>query len=214
MQHEYKMGALTSLCGLNFSTTSQLFDGSVSFTAIGDVAEPIATPDHYVEIAAQAFTDASYDETKEFQLAYSAAWGAAPFDAIETMAGFKFNFDLQTEDDISDSYGIYNKTVTEFGVTGTFSPIGITEAQVLTAMGVQGTGAVRGRRMAAMARDLTLSTGVEGDPFFTLYNCILTQAPGMHGRTANNMGDLQLVAERKFNAGVVQPLFETGLTAA
>lgn len=214
MQHEYKMGALTSLCGLNFSTTSQLFDGSVTYTAIGDVSEPISTPDHYVAIAAEAFTAAAYDETKEFQLAYNAAWGAAPFDSIESQAGFKFAFDLQTEDDISDRYGIYNKTVTGFGVTGTFSPIGISEAQILTAMGIQGTGAVRGRRLGAMARDLTLTTGVEGDPYFKLFNCALTQAPSMHGRTANNMGDLQLVAQRKFTAGVVQPLFEIGLTAA
>lgn len=214
MQHEYKMGALTSLCGLNFSTTSQLFDGSVAYTAIGDVSEPISTPDHFVAIAAEAFTAAAYDESKEFQLAYNAAWGATPFDSIESQAGFKFAFDLQTEDDISDHYGIYNKTVTGFGATGTFSPIGITEAQILTAMGVQGTGAVRGRRMAEVARDLILTTGVAGDPFFKLFNCALTQAPSQHGRTANNMGELALQAQRKFTDGVVQPLFEIGLTPA
>jgi len=73
---------------------------------------------------------------------------------------------------------------------------------------------VRGRRMAAMARDLILTTGVEGDPYFKLFNCILTAAPSQHGRTANNMGELSLAAERKFTAGVVQPLFEIGLTPA
>lgn len=211
-QHTYKIGAITGLPGLNFSAGAPLFDGDVTFTAIGDCEEAISTADHFAAVAAVAFSDVSYDDSKEFQLAYAAAWGATPFNAIETVDGFKIAFDLQLEDDRNDSHGIYDKTVTAFGATATFQPIGLTEAAILTAMGLQGTGAGRGVRRETFARDLVLSTGVAGDPTFTLYNCSLAGLKQAHGVTANNVGELQLVAQRKITSGAQVAMFAIGLT--
>jgi hypothetical protein len=213
-QHTYKDGAITGLPGLAFSAGAPLFDGDVTFTAIGDCSEAISTADHFAAVASVAFADTSYDDSKEFQLVYPAVWGASPFDSIATVDGFKIAFELSLEDDLNDSHGIYDKTVTGFGATASFTPIGITEAQVLTALGIQGTGAGRGVRRETFARDLVLTTGVEGDPEFTLYNCSLAGLSQAHGVMANNIGELQLVAQRKITSGVTTPMFAIGLHAA
>lgn len=211
-EHTYEIGALTSFCGLAFSPTMPLFDGSATFTAIGDCNETIDTAGHFAKYADVVFNDASYDDSKEFQLVYDASWGAAPFDAIETEAGFKIAFSLELEDKINNSNGIYEKIVTGFGVTANFTPIGITESDILTARGIQGAGAGRGKKTPT--NDLILTTSIEGDPYFKLFNCAIMASPSTHGKTANNMGEVQLEAQRTFSAGVVQPLFEIGLTPA
>jgi len=213
-QHTYKDAAITGLPSLKFSAGAPLFNGDVTFHAIGDSSEEISTADHFAAVAAVAFTDTSYDDSKEFQLVYPAAWGASPFDSIETVDGFEISFELQLEDQRNDSHGIFDKTVTGFGATATFQPIGITEAQILTAMGIQGSGAGRGVRRESFARDLILSTGVEGDPYFKLFNCSLAAPQYMHGATANNVGSLQLVAQKKITTGALSAMFEVGLTPA
>jgi hypothetical protein len=213
-QHTYKDAAITALPGLKFSAGAPLFNGDVTFTAIGDCSEDIDTDGHFAEVASEAFDDTGYDDSKEFQLVYPAAWGASPFDEIETVDGFEIAFDLQLTDDLNDSHGIYDKTVTGFGATASFVPIGLTEAQILTAMGIQGTGAGRGVRRETFARDLILSTDVEGDPYFKLFNCSLAGLQQMHGVTANNVGALQLIAQKKITTGAQQPMFEVGLTPA
>jgi hypothetical protein len=211
-QHTYSVGAITGLPGLTFSAGMPLFDGDVTFTAIGDSSEAPSTAGHFAAIASVAFTDVSYDDSKEYQLVYPAAWGAAPFNAIETVDGFKIAFDLALEDDKNDSHGLYDATVTGFGVTATFQPIGITEAQVQARMGIQGTGAGRGVRRETFAADLVLTTGVAGDPTFTLYNCSLSGMKQAHGVTANNIGELSLVAQRKITTGAQVAMFAIGLT--
>lgn len=213
-QHTYKDAAITGLPGLNFSAGAPLFDGDVTFTALGDSAEAISAAGHFAAVASVAFTDVSYDDSKEFQLVYPVAWGAAPFDAIETEAGVKIAFNLQVQEDLNDSHGIYDMTVTGFGVTATFIPIGITEAQILTAAGVQGTNAGRGVRRETFARDLVISTGVDGDPEFTLYNCSIAGFKQAHGVTANNVGEMQLVAQRKITSGAQAAMFAIGLNPA
>jgi len=213
-QHTYKVGALTGLCGLAFAPELPLFDGDVTFTCIGDCNEAPDTANHYAAWADVAFTDVSYDETKEFQLHYAASWGASPFDVIETEAGFKVKLDLTLEDKRSSSGGIIDKRITGFSATASFIPLAITEEQIITAMGIQGAGAARGRRLASVARDLILTTGIEGDPCFKLFNCVLKGHSGQHGVTANNIGELSLVSQLKLTAGVAQPIYEIGFTPA
>lgn len=213
-QHTYKVGAVTGLPSLKFSAGTPLFNGDVTFTAIGDSAEAISTAGHFSAVAAVAFTDVSYDDSKEVQLVYPAAWGSAPFNEIETVDGFEIAFDLQLEDDRNDSHGIFDKTVTGFAATATFQPIGLTEVEINAAMGLQGAGAGRGVRRETFARDLILSTGTVGDPYFKLFNCSLAAPQYLHGATANNVGTLQLVAQRKITTGAQSAMFEVGITAA
>jgi hypothetical protein len=213
-QHTYKVGAITGLPSLVFAAGKPLFDGDITFTAIGDCAEAISTAGHFNAVASVAFTDVSYDDSKEFQLVYPAAWGAAPFDTIETVDGFKISFELGLEDNREDIHGIFDKTVTAFGAKATFQPIGITEAQVQTAMGIQGTGAGRGIRRETFARDLVISTAVAGDPEFTLYNCSIAGFSQAHGVTANNIGEIELVAQRKITTGAQVAMFAIGLHPA
>jgi hypothetical protein len=212
-QHTYKVGALTGLSGLAFAPNLPLFDGEVTFTCIGDSTEAWSATGHFAAEASVAFTDVSFDQAKDFRLHYTAAWGStAPWNNIETEAGFKVGFDLQLGEQLNDKQGLIDMYLTGLVVTATFTPQAIAESDVLAAMGIQGTGAVRGRRIGALANNLVLSTGVVGDPTFSLFNCVLKGSATQYGVSVGRIGELALQSVLKITSGASTPVFAIGLT--
>jgi hypothetical protein len=213
-QYTYKCAALTSMPGLSLAPSTPLFDGEAVFTAIGDCAEDWSGTDHFAAVASVAFSDTSFNAANDFRLHYAAAWGSDPWDDFETEAGFKISFDLQLEDVLSDSYGIIDKSITGLSASATFTPQGISAEAVLSALGIQGAGAKRGRSMLSLGSDLVLSNSVVGEPEITLYNAVLKGNSTQVGASVNRVGELTLSSMRSMTAGALNAVFSIGLKSA
>lgn len=213
-QHTYKAGALTGMPDLGFGAVLSIFDGEATLIALGSATEDRDTEGHFATFAAAVFNDVSFDQTKDIRAPYTVSWGAAPFDSIVTEGGVKVKHDLQLGDDVTDARGLIGKYITGLIVTASFTPQGITAEQILTAMGVQGEGARRGRSRGSLGRDLIITTGIAGEPYYKLFNCVLKGSTSQFGVTANNLGELSLQSVLKITNGASTPIFEIGLTPA
>ncbi|QBG47824.1 hypothetical protein EGM51_10630 [Verrucomicrobia bacterium S94] len=202
-EYTYKHGALTQMPGLAFGADLPLYDGEAVFTCLGDCTEAWSGTDHFSAVQSKVFTDTSFDRTKDLRLHYAAAWGeSAPWDDIETEGGVVVSFNLELADKMNDAYGIADKKITGLSVTATFVPQGITPEQVLTALGVQGIGARRGRSMYGLAKDLVLAGEQAGDPTFTLSKAVISNNVSNFGAESNRVGELSLVSLNGMNSQV------------
>lgn len=213
-QHTYKAGALTGMPDLGFGAVLSIFDGEATFIALGAAADGWDTEGHFAAFANVVFNDVSFNRANDIRTPYTVSWGAAPFDSIVTEAGVKVKHDLQLADEVTDAKGIIGKYITGLVVTASFTPQGITAEQMLTAMGIQGAGARRGRSRSSLARDLIITTGVEGEPYYKLFNCMLKASTPQFGVGVNNQGEVSLQSVLKITDGASTPVFEIGLTPA
>jgi len=204
--------ALTKMPDLTFAANKPLY-GECTYTALGVADEGWDNDGHFATLAADAFDDVSFDPTKLMTLVYSASWGdTAPWDDIKTEAGFVFSFDLKLSDVPSDELGIADMTHAGLSVSAKCIPHGVTEADLIAAMGVQGTGAGRGKSIYRAPEDLMLVAAV-GEPYITLSNAAIKIAPQQFGPEANRAGEIEFAATRNaFNAGVPVAVFDLGIT--
>lgn len=207
-----KRAALTKMPDLTFAANKPLY-GECEFTAIGKSGEGRDTAGHYAAVTDAAFNDTSFDPTKLMTLVYAASYGAvAPWDAIKTEAGFVFSFDLKLSEVPSDELGIADMTHAGLSVSAKCIPHGVTEADLIAIMGVQGTGAGRGKSIFRAPQDLMLVAG-ELEPFITLKNAAVKTAPQQFGVEANRAGEIEFVATRNsFTAGAPNAVFDVGIT--
>ena len=143
----------------------------------------------------------------------SAAWGAlVPWNLFSTKAGWRVRFAMTLTPVEVDSVGIITRRLSNLVVTAHSTPIGIQEADLTTALYLQGTNAGRGRSLAAYGNDLKLSA-VAGNFGVRIYNAALKGGPEMFSLKLDRIGEVTWVATRTFNAGVPQPLFWVGTQA-
>jgi hypothetical protein len=134
-----------------------------------------------------------------------------PWSNFETREGFKVTFAMQLTEDSGDAIGHYDTIFGGLTVSASGLPQGITEAQMLAAALVQGTGSARGSRLSTGAHDLDIvGTGV----FFRLYAANLRKAGQIFGATKQRIPDLEWVASRSIGGGgALNPLFYIGAAA-
>jgi hypothetical protein len=206
----FNRSALTKMPDLTLAADKQLF-GAVTYTAPGTLEQELDTAGRFAAIAAAAFADTSFDSSKLLTLPYSAAWGAsAPWNDIDSQAGFTFSFEIALAEEPSDRYGIAGMTIGAGGttVTGKCQPQGITAAQILAAMQPRKRG-----QSIHIGNDLELTTGTENEPYLTLFNAALKTVPLQAGAELNRNGEVEFVSRtNSYTNGVPQPVFEIGLT--
>jgi len=61
---------------------------------------------------------------------------------------------------------------------------------------------------------LIITTGIEGEPYYKLFNCMPKGSTSQFGVTANNLGEISLQSVLKITNGASTPIFEIGLTPA
>ncbi len=209
----FNRSALTKMPDLNLAADKQLFGGA-TYTALGTLEESLDTEGRFAEIQAAAFADTSWDPSKVLTLVYGASWGAvAPWDSIASQSGFTFSFELALAEEPSDAYGIASMTIAAGGlsVVGKCQPHGITAAQILAANQPK----KRGQSIYTGGQTLALTTAVEAEPYFNLFNAALKTLPLQAGAELNRNGEVEFVATtNRYTAGALQPVFEIGLTPA
>jgi hypothetical protein len=111
-----------------------------------------------------------------------------------------------TDDVVDDAGGRMGRRITNIGCSVSCQPIGPTEADVTTALLLQGSGAQRGGRLGGVTDFVMNGTGVS----VTGKGMALMSGPQSFGRTTDRIGTLQWRGTRMFNAGVPFPMFIVG----
>ena len=200
----FSSAAITQMPAISLSSTKTLL-GDVEFTCLGKNNEAWTTAGNSFAIAAQAFSDATFDPASILTQPYAAAWGAvAPWDAIKTFAGWEISFDLSLNPVTTDDDGIVDYTFASLAVSASCQPMGITEQQFLDAMRLQGATNARGRSLQAGANDLVFTgTGVA----ITIKKAQMKEGGMLFNPKDPRIATAKWIATRQFIAGAAQPLF-------
>ena len=207
---EIKGAGISKLPPLKFSAMSTL-SGAVEISAVGQ--NNTAWSDdakRYVQEAA-AFSDAGFNPDVILTQPYTAAFGGAtPWDNFETEDGIEVAFDMQFAPRKTDSQGTVDIRLSGFGVTATFTPVGISEQQYNALIGIQGTGVARGASIGGVANTLTITgTGV----YFSLYGAVPVDGGLRFDANAGRCAPITLRAVRQYAAGALKPLYYIGTAA-
>jgi hypothetical protein len=202
-QYVFDVAAVGSMPDITAKSTDTLF-GDVSFDLFRGANVPAVTANSlYTLTTGVAFTEAGLDPSQILTQPYVFTWGAAPWVALETVAGFKWNFSLSTEDVLDDTNGLLAKRITNIGCTIKCQPIGVTAQNVMDKLLLQGAGAQRGGRLGGVDDFIMTGTGVT----VTGKGVGLRSGPQSFGRSTDRIGELEFFATRTFITGVPQPIF-------
>ena len=149
---------ISSAPGITFSAAAGLFDSALVFKCCGKNSTAVTDPAKYFDYQANALAGIGYNAAQLVRQAYSVTSasinGGAAFG---TAAGAKLNLGLKVTEYKSDGEGIYDLGFSGVTPVVTLTPIGITQAQLEAALGVQGANAAVGTNIAVGAGTLNIA---------------------------------------------------------
>jgi hypothetical protein len=219
-------GAVTKAPELNLNTKDSLL-GSMEITCLGKNNTSWATAASFIDVATVAWVDpATYDLATILNQLFTASWASSgAWSAFTSEAGFKIQMDVKLQPMSNDSVGTYNFILDDLSVRckcvpfpGGASPIA--EAELISAIGWQGTGAARGKSASQFAstHDLVIagSETAAQTPHrkltVTITKAALLSAGMQFGNTKLRNGEFGFEATRSISAGTVNPLYSIALT--
>ena len=211
-QMSFYAGAITSMPSIRLSAKESVM-GQVTMMCIG--ADDTAWTDaaKRATVAAVAFSDTSFVSSAIKTVAYTSTWGAsAPWDDFSTEDGWTIDFEVDMVDISVDTEGIVDKRIGP-AITGVIAkcvPQGVTEAQLLSLLKVQGAGIVRGASLSGNTNDLVITGGV-GNPLITLNHAAPKEGPFRWGSTQIRSGEIAFVSVAEFTAGARHALFSVAV---
>ena len=196
---EFTNAAITKMPELQLGATKTAF-GPVTFTALGQENTDWATANSMFTEAALAWA-APAAETIITE-PYAVAWGAAPWDAIETADGVRVSFNAQLQPVQTDKHGTVDYTYGTLEVSARFQPLGISLAQLTAKLDgiVQGVGAKRGKSIKTATDFVVTGTGL----VCTLKKAALKNPSLQWGTVSPRIPEIELVATL---GAVGDPLF-------
>lgn len=209
---------ITGLPGLKLGASKTLF-GNITFTALETVGANtgvIAAPSTYASPTSDFAPNLILTEPWKGTYSPATVGGSedltALFTNLETEDGWEITTDLVTDASRTDAEGIVDYTQTDFKVTVSCKPVGLTDTQMLAL--VQRSAATRqivpGQSMggslsgAAQANVLTLTS--RSGYVLTLVNAGMKGGNMAWGSKSNRTPMLSFTAHRSFSAGALQPL--------
>ena len=205
----YPRAALSKLPQLRLHPLRTLF-GDITFSCLGDPTVQPNTATAWQTIADAAFGDTSFDETQLITDIYTAAYGAAPYNAMGSMAGFEVDIAMATENILADDFGIVDMILKELTATAKFAPSNLTQAQVSTLMNAQGTNYIfPGQSLAKANTDLVIAGSGNGAHTLTvtIKNAGPKDAGFMYSTKDHRHGAVGFTSKRTWTAGAANALF-------
>lgn len=142
----------------------------------------------------------------------SGAWGStAPWSAIKGEDAWDVDFPMSLAEVRDADDGLRARKLVDVQATAKVTPVGISASDVLTKLGLQGTGNVRGASFGG--GDSLNITGPSSNPYVRLYGARLMSGPLMWDRQKSRVGQLTWKANRTFSGGTPNPLFYVGTAA-
>jgi hypothetical protein len=202
----FARAAITGLPGVKLSTGSTAYTGNLTFTALMSSTVAAATANAFLTIAAEEWSDDTFDETAIISPGYTAAYGLSPFATIESLDGFSFTFGMSVAPISVDRYGVCNHILTELLAECRFTPAGMTEANWKTLTHLDGTSVtVPGQEIGSGSTDLIVSgTGLT----VTLYKANIQAAGLAYGISAPRLGELVFFNRAVFADGAPAALYD------
>ncbi len=204
--------AIIKMPTLKLAATDTFF-GEMTFLCILKSATDFTTDDSFLKIAATAFSNASFDETKIASPGYTAAWGTAPYDAMEALDGFSVEIGMDIIRDYVDRFGIVGARLKSLSASAKFTPVGLTEAQWHTLVALEGADAIiPGQSVAKAGTDLVISGGTSPlAPSLTIHKAGIVNM-GLEFGDKPRLAELEFASQRSWTAGVADPLFTFDIT--
>jgi hypothetical protein len=202
----FKAAAVTKMPQIILKSSSTMI-GEVEFTCIGADNQAWTTADNLFAVSTAAYSDTTFDPSVIKTEPYTLAWGSSPWNSFSSLDGVVVDFNMSTSPVTTDAEGIVDMMFTNLQVTATLTPVGITEAQIKTAMRLDGASNVRGRSLNANSADLVCTGVITTANIITIKNAQMKAAPMVWNSTVPRIGAVQFVATRGFSAGVRAALF-------
>ena len=209
----YAAGAITKMPDLTFSAINPSPFGSVTITCVGKNNTAWSAADaRYTLTGSSAFTDTSFAVANCKTVVYtvSITGASSPWDAIKTKAGVKISFNLASTPVETDDDGLVDMLLNGLEISVKFAPIGITLAQVLTRLSIQGGSQARGMDPSSAAANLVITGAGTGSPLVTINNAVLVSAPQQYGFSSLRHDDLEFIATRPTGSGAMFAVASVG----
>jgi hypothetical protein len=203
--------ALTQMPPLHLSGGRPAF-GEAVFRALTAAGGSRAVDNSLYQVSTVSWTAPAFDRTQLVAGPVQAGWGgSAPWNPLQTVDGFQFEFPLKLREESLDDVGVADVSILEVGARAHFLPAGPAAGALLDAAHVQGSGADRGASLFTHAADLVLQ-GSRGGPLVTLSSAALVaDVPLAWSAHAPRLGRVTLAAQRPLAPGGPQPLFSVGV---
>lgn len=208
VKYTFQAAAITKMPDIILASTKTLL-GPVTWTCVRKDNTPWSTANSLVEIDEAAGAPSStttFDPAAILTQPYTCAW-QSPLATFVTKEGIIVSFDCGFDPTTIDGTGTMGMTLRNVGVMARCMPVGVTELNGFNALKVQGTGAVRGRSLLAVAADFIVAPVTGSTPTVTVKNAALKQSGFRFGSTVLRHGEYGFVAARAFPSGVASPLF-------
>lgn len=205
-----KAAGISKIPSLKLSAV-QTPTGQAEISAVGEnnVAWS-ASSKRYVQ-EAEAFVDSGFNPDEIITQPYTCSFGAAtPWNNFETEDGVEISFDMKYQPRKTDKSGTVDLRLSGFGVTAKFTPVGISEEQYNSLIGIQGTGVSRGATIGGGAN--TLIVAGEG-VHFRLYGAVPVDGGLRFDTSSNRCAPITLRAVRQYVGGAMKPLYYIGTDA-
>lgn len=192
-----KAAAITKLPDIICSTNKTLI-GPMTLTVIGANNTSWDTASSLIATAIGSGPPSdpgTFDATKILTKSFTAGWSfEAGFTSFQTQEGITISFGLQTTPQETDTDGMVDMYFKQLDVQAKCIPLGMTEADLITAMAIQGTGNLRGSSLAS-GTNLTI-TGAGSHPIIVINSPGIKSARMRWGQSNPRMGEIEFVATR------------------
>lgn len=191
--------AITSLPSITLAGDKPIFSGPATWTGIlANNGDPSDLDDYIATSDAGALT--GFDLTKTPTGLYTAAWGSV-FTGIYSEEGFTIKPSLSTEDVVVNGLGTIDMIVKSLDATLSVTPIGMSAADILAALGDVNIG------VAQAKNDFVITGGRTGMPIVTLKNTTFNFTGGRTGASAKRIGEIEIETIRTQTTGVIDALW-------
>jgi hypothetical protein len=203
--HTIAASAITQMPSISLSASATMI-GQATITGIRPTGGDWATDLYTAAASGGTFTDTAFVPADIKVQQYTGAWaGVTGFSGIETEGGWTIDFNTDIQWFKTDAVGTVTGRLRSVSVVARCTPLGISGANVASAMDMQETASRRGKSGNVLAADLTI-TGADASAIVVLKSAKLVRAGYRFGASVLRDGELGWVATRNFTAGVGQAL--------
>ena len=205
----YPRGALTKLPQLRLRATDTLF-GEMTFSCLGDPTVQPNGANAWETIADATFADTSFNETQIVTDIYVAAYGASPYNAMGSMAGFEVNLGMAVDTIDADDFGRVDMVLKSLTATAKFAPSSLTQAQVAALLSYQNSGYIfPGQSLADAGTDLVIAGSGKGARTLsvTLHQAGPKQGGFIYATGKHRLGAIEFTSRRTWTSGAANPLW-------
>jgi len=202
----FSNAAITKCPGIKAGVKDTVL-GDMTFTAILKDGVIPGASDAYVVISTDTYPTEAFDLSTVITPVYTHVWGgSSPWSSFNVGdAGVVFDFPISIRDQNVSGLGTVNMVLTGRGGSAKFTPVGVTEAEVITA-----TGANTVMGAAPTVNNLVVAgTGIH----LTLYNAQMKDVNLNFDSETDRIGEMTAMATQTLSAGALNPLYRIGTAA-